>query len=125
MSLATTLNKVQQFWDLANRRQWPEFAELLHPELVYLVPQTRERVEGREGFVNFFSTWPGDWNAKVDIQIADAARAVTTIDFVDETGTVTGISFFEFNDGLISKIVDYWPDSYEPPARVSPFVQRY
>jgi len=116
---------VQQFWDLANQRQWPEFSALLHPAIVYLVPQTRERVRGREGFVNFFSTWPGAWNAKVDIQIADNARAVTTIDFEDETGTVTGISFFEFTNGLISKIVDYWPEPYTPPARVSPFVERY
>lgn len=116
---------VQQFWDLANQRQWPEFSALLHPDLVYLVPQTRERVRGRAGFVNFFSTWPGEWKAKVDIQIADTARAVTTIDFVDETGTVTGISFFEFTDGLVSKVVDYWPEPYTPPARVSPFVERY
>ena len=98
---------------------------MLHAEVVYMVPQTRERVCGRDGFVDFFATWPGDWTVHVDIQLADEKHAVTRFDFIDESGTTTGITFFEFTQGLISKIVDYWPSSYEPPPRQSSFVERY
>ena len=28
------------------------------PRMTYHVPQTRERAEGREGFVDVFRTWP-------------------------------------------------------------------
>ncbi len=120
-----TEQTVHSFWQLANQRQWPKFAKLLHPNVVYMVPQTRERVRGREGFVDFFATWPGDWAVQVDIQIADDRQAVTTFQFIDEHGTQTGITFFELSEGLISKIVDYWPTAYEPPPRVSAYVERY
>jgi hypothetical protein len=32
--------------------------------------------------------------------------------------------FFEFSDDLIARVTDYWPESYEPPVRVSKFVER-
>ncbi len=116
---------IHRFWQLANQRQWSDFATLLHPKVIYTVPQTRERVCGCDGFVDFFATWPGNWTVHVNVQIADDKQAVTRFDFVDESGTVTGMSFFEFADGLITKIVDYWPDSYEPPPRLSSHVERY
>lgn len=119
------IHTIQRFWQLANQRQWAAFAELLHSQVVYLIPQTRERVRGREAFVNLFATWPGNWTVQVDVQLADTRQAVTRFDFTDESGTVTGITFFEFTDGLIAKIVDYWPSAYDPPPRVSPNIERY
>ncbi len=115
---------VQRFWATANARDWSAFGALLHPTLLYRVPQTRELVRGRDGLVDVFSTWPGDWTAQVQTLVADRDRAVSTIEFLVGSDTMTGISFFDFDSGLISRITDYWPSPYEPPARLSRWIER-
>ena len=92
--------------------------------VVYLVPQTRERGEGAAALVDIFRTWPGDWAAEVQTLIADDTRAVCTVRFVVGDIAETGISFFEFEGGLIRSVTDYWPSAYEPPPRVSVHLKR-
>jgi hypothetical protein len=116
---------IRRFWSTANEWQWDQFAALLHLELLYRVPQTRECVRSRDGFVDFFRTWPGEWKAEITQLIADAHSAVSTITFLTEGEAMTGISFFELRDGLIYRITDYWPSPYEPAARATPYVERY
>lgn len=112
-------------WQAANARDWTCFATLLAPELIYEVPQTRERVRGSAGYLEFFRTWPGNWRADIVQLIADGQRAVTTIDFISDAGRETGISFFEVREGLISRITDYWPSAYDPPPRMTACIERY
>jgi ketosteroid isomerase-like protein len=116
---AGTRQTVERFWATANARDWPAFAELLHPDLVYRVPQTRERAEGADALVDTFRTWPGEWVVHIEQLIADAGHAVSTISFQDGEERMTGISFFDLSDGRISAITDWWPSPYEPPPRVS------
>jgi ketosteroid isomerase-like protein len=115
---------VTRFWATANARDWPAFAALLHPELLYRVPQTRERVRGREAFVDFFATWPGDWTAQVRTLIAEGSQAVTEIEFLVDGQAMTGISFFECEAGQVRTVIDHWPEPYEPPPRVCVHVER-
>jgi len=123
----STLNEdlIRRFWATANAGDWPAFEALLSPDMVYLVPQTRERIRGREHFVEFFRTWPEAWRAEITRCIVDAQRAVTVIDFLTERGRDTGISFFELQGGLITEVCDFWPSDYEPPQRVVSAVERY
>lgn len=114
-----------QHWQAANARDWPAFAATLASEVVYEVPQTRERVRGRANYVEFFKTWPDPWRADVTSLIADEHSAVTTITFVTEQGQETGISFFEIREGLITGITDYWPAPYDPPPRMTDRIERY
>ncbi len=116
---------IQQFWNTANQRDWDSFAALLHPSFHYRVPQTRECVNGRDHFVAFFRTWPGEWNVEITQLIADAHSAVSIIQFLSDEPAMTGISFFDFRDDLICGVTEYWPDPYEPPARATPYVERY
>ncbi len=116
---------VLRHWEAANVRSWKEFAELLSPDLVYDVPQTRERIRGREGYVDFFRTWPGEWRADVVEVIAEEHKAVTVINFVTPTEQMTGITFFEVAAGKIVRVTDHWPSPYEPPPRASTYVERY
>lgn len=116
---------VRRFWSTANAANWDAFAALLSPDLVYEVPQTRERISGREGLVEFFRTWPGAWWAEVVKTVADAHSAVTVINFVTPTEQMTGITFFELREGTITRLTDYWPSDYDPPERASAVVQRY
>lgn len=121
----TTLHHlVNTHWTLANQRRWDEFSDLLDPALHYEVPQTRETIDGGAGYLDMFRTWPGAWQAHVRELVCDADKAVCIIDFVVGDETMTGISVFTVRDGLIVKVIDYWPEPYEPPPRVTPWLKR-
>lgn len=120
-----TRDLVLRHWALANARDWVGFAALLAEDVVYEVPQTRERVRGRAGYTDFFATWPQPWEARIVKCIADDAGALTVVDFVSNEPTATGLSVFEVRGGLITRITDYWPEPYEPGPRASAHVQRY
>lgn len=120
-----TRDLIRRHWALANGRDWPAFAALLAPALRYEVPQTREFIDGAEGYLDLFVTWPGDWRADVRELVCDGAKAVCRIDFIVGDQAMTGISFFTVGSvDRIERVVDYWPDPYEPPPRASRFMQR-
>lgn len=121
---------LQAFWDCSNQRNWDGLATLLHPEFVYTLPQTRERVCGAANLVEFFRTWPGDWFCQVQTLLADGAQGASTIRFVPHPGAAdgdceTGISFFTLRDGRINSIVEYWPQSYQAPPRHCTVVEHW
>lgn len=111
-------------WRLANARDWSRFSQLLHPSLLYEVPQTREYIDGGPGYLEMFRTWPGDWHATIKHLVCEESQAVCVIDFAVGADVMTGISVFAVDRGLITGVVDYWPDPYEPPARATPHMKR-
>ena len=121
----TTRELIETYWRYANARDWPAFGTLLAENIVYELPQTRERVCGRDAYVEFNATYPGPWQAEVVRVIAEDSRAVSEVAFNIGDETATGIAFFELEDGWITRIVDYWPEPYEPPARNTSRIERY
>jgi hypothetical protein len=93
----------------------------LHPDVVYELPQTRERVRGREAYLDFNITFPGDWTIQVSRVTADDVRGAAEIVL---RVRMPALVFFEFTDGLIARVTDYWPESYEPQVRISKFIER-
>jgi len=116
---------IQRYWAAANARDWASFATLHCADVVYEVPQTRERVRGLDAYLEFNQTWPGAWRAHVLQVIAQEQQGMSVIDFVVNGQSATGISVFELRDGLIARITDYWPEPYEPPARNTARIERY
>jgi hypothetical protein len=74
--------------------------------------------------LDFNITFPGDWTIEVVRVIADDVRAAAEIVLRIDSQVMPALVFFEFTDGLIVRITDHWPESYEPPLRVSKFVER-
>jgi hypothetical protein len=69
---------------------------------------------------------PGDWHVAVDRIVAGDQDAASVIRFTGADGTQPGLTFFDFGeDGLITRITDYWPDPYEPPASRAGLTERY
>ena len=117
---------IERHWSTANDRDWDAFAALLEPDLLYEVPQTRERIRGADGYLDFFRTWPGDWRVRILRLVCEPGSAACLVDFTDGGGTMTGISFFRLSArNRIAQVTDYWPEPYEPPPRASRFVERY
>ncbi|HEV7761039.1 MAG TPA: nuclear transport factor 2 family protein, partial [Acidimicrobiales bacterium] len=55
---------VAAFADRLERRDWVGLAELLAEDVVYEIPQTRERIRGRDRYVTFNAEYPGDWHVE-------------------------------------------------------------
>lgn len=119
---------VETYWTAADARDWDTFATTLADEVLYDLPQTRERIRGKERYVRFNREYPGDWRVRVERVVADregqqaAARTLFTVGPQE----LHAIHFFTFDEeGRISGITDFLPEPYEPPAGREHLVERY
>ncbi|MEU9057951.1 nuclear transport factor 2 family protein [Streptomyces sp. NPDC048430] len=119
---------VEAYWAAADARDWGAFADTLADDVVYELPQSRERILGKERYVRFNQEYPGDWHVRIERIVADGEgrqAAVRTLVTVGPEET-HAIHFFTFDaDGRISGVTDFWPEPYEPPAGRAHLVERY
>jgi SnoaL-like domain len=98
-------------------RDWDAAAELLAADVVYLAPQTRERVVGRDALITYMRGYPGDWHLAVVRVIATDSEVTVVLDARIGDEPLVSIALFDVDaDGLITTMTDYWPESYERPA---------
>jgi hypothetical protein len=123
---------VETYWATAEARDWTGFEATLAEDVVYDLPQTRERIRGRADFLRFNREYPADWHLRVERIIADAphapgaAQAVTWCHFTVGLEQMHAITFFTADaQGRISTITDFWPEPYEPPTGREHLVERY
>ncbi len=130
---------VERFIATLEARDWEGWAGLLHPDVVYEIPQSRERIRGRDRYLRFNQEYPGDWHLRTKVVVADEEHGVAWFEWrsdgrpdegsADEgsadEGSADGMAFFEFADGLITRVTDFWPEPYEPPAGREHLVERW
>ena len=117
---------INRFIETLEARDWEEWASLLHPEVVYELPQTRERIRGRDRYLQFNQEYPGDWHLHLKVSIADNGDGVAWFLWeVDGSEPGDGMAFFTFSDGLITSVTDFWPEPYEPPSGREHLVERW
>jgi hypothetical protein len=121
------LSTIAAYVARAEARDWDAFDALIHPEVVYEIPQSRERLTGRERLRAFNTAYPGDWHLALAESYADDTGGVGRLDWRIGGGpTDTAIAFFRFDRaGLITRITDWWPEPYEPPAGREHLVERW
>lgn len=121
-----TRQLVRDYVDSAERRDWTRFAGLLAEDVVYEMPQTRERVRGRSAYLRFNQEYPGDWHLRVRRIVADGHFAAAWLDTrVGEQQQDACVWFEVTADGLIGRVTDYWPDPYEPPPGREHLTERW
>ncbi len=123
-AVAAVERLVERYWSALEARDWAALAATLAEDVVYELPQTRERVRGRDAYLDFNATFPGDWHIRPQRLVAGAAGAVGKILLQDGEERLTAITFFEVAEGRIVRLEEYWPEPYEPPARASRSVER-
>ena len=96
-------------------RDWDAFGTVLSEDLMYEMPQTRERISGRDKYLRFNREYPADWTCTVTRLIADRTTAAGSMNFTVGDQELVGLVYFELHDGLINRITDFWPEPYEPP----------
>ncbi|MFI6486778.1 nuclear transport factor 2 family protein [Streptomyces sp. NPDC050564] len=123
----TDLRKtVERFWAAAEARDWAAFSDTLAEDVEYTLPQTRERIRGRERYVEFNREYPGDWHLTVERVTAEPDQVVTWSHFTVGLDEMYAISFFTGDgSGRIASVTDFWPEPYEPPAGRDHLTERY
>jgi SnoaL-like protein len=117
---------VEAYWAAADARDWSAFEELLADDVVYELPQTRERVRGRDAYVRFNAEYPGDWHVHVERIVGDEGLAASWTRFDVDGSEAPGLCFFDVDEtGRIARITDFWPEPYEPPSGRSHLVERF
>src|SRR5262245_53433462 len=113
---ADTRRVASEYVERLERRDWPGVTALLDENVVYEMPQTRERIRGRPAFMRFNTADPGDWHLTVRRVVADGRFAALWLDTHVGKERQDACVWLELSgDGLITRVVDYWPDPYEPP----------
>ena len=106
-------------------RDWDAWAGLLDPDVIYEIPQSRERIRGRDRYLRFNQEYPGDWHLRPKVTIADERHGVVWFEWQLDGRIDDGMAFFEFADGLITRVTDFWPEPYEPPPGREHLVERW
>jgi hypothetical protein len=106
-------------------RDWNAWAGLLHPAVVYEIPQSRERIRGRDRYLRFNQEYPGNWHLRPKVTIADERHGVAWFEWLLDGRADDAMAFFEFADGLITRVTDFWPEPYQPPPGREHLVERW
>ncbi|WP_432014988.1 nuclear transport factor 2 family protein [Streptomyces cucumeris] len=117
---------VETYWATAQARDWRAFGATLADDVRYELPQTRERVVGRDGVVRFNAEHLGEWSLEVERVVADSTQAVSWVRFTMDEEETQGISFFTTApDGRIQTVTDFWAAPYEPPLEREQMAERF
>lgn len=115
-----------QFIVLLEARDWEGWSALLHADVVYELPQSRERIRGRDHYLRFNRDYPGDWHLTAKVVLADEAHGAVWFGSTVDAGEADGVVFLSFDaDGLITQVTDFWPEPYDPPPGREHLVERW
>ena len=125
----STRDLAERFVASLEARDWDGWVATMQPDVVYEVPQSRERIRGRDRYLQFNREFPGDWHLSPAVTVADDDHAVVVFRWrvgdAEEQEEQEAIVVFGFRDGLIATVTDFWPDPYEPPPGREHLTERW
>jgi hypothetical protein len=107
--VADTKALVEAFANRLDRRDWTGLAELLDPDVVYEIPQTREHIRGRDRYVTFNAEYPGDWRIEPLVVLGDDRRGSLLFRWSLGGEPSLAVAFFEAEGDRITKVTVFWP----------------
>ena len=125
MSANSAKEIVNEFWRLMSTNDFYSVTAVLSPNFVMEWPQTRERICGAENFARMNAEYPahGQWQFTINRLVDGEAEAVSDVSVTDGVQSARVISFFTVDQGKILRLVEFWPDPYEPPANRAHLVE--
>ena len=113
-----TRTVAERYFATLNARAWPDFSALLTDDVRYELPQTSERITGRDDYLRFNQEYPGDWQLHVTRLLADGTSASASLLCTIGGQQLVAVVFLELRDGLVARVTDFWPEPYDaPPGR--------
>jgi hypothetical protein len=117
---------VEEFWRLMASNDFQSVKAVLSHDFVLEWPQTSERIRGADNFALMNAAYPsnGTWSFELNRIVVSNGEAVTDTNVTDGEMSARAISFFNVECGLVTKIVEFWPEPYDPPFDRSEYVER-
>ena len=112
----STVALVRSYVELLEARDWAGVTEVLSPDVVYRMPQTREVVRGRDAYLRWNQEYPDGWHLRLVEAYGDDSGGAARLDVTFGDDQVPALVFVRVRDGLLAEITDFWPTSYDPPA---------
>jgi ketosteroid isomerase-like protein len=115
--MSSTADIIQEFWRLMATNDFGSVSGVLSDDFVLEWSQSKERIRGAHNFARMNAEYPaaGAWRFTINRLVAVEGEGVTDVTVTDGVRTDRAISFFTVERGRITKIVEYWPDSYPAP----------
>ena len=109
---------IAEFWRRMAANDFAAAGALLGPDFVLEWPQSRERIRGAARFIQMNAEYPahGPWQFTVQRIVGGNGEGVSDVEVTDGVQKARAISFFTLSEGKITRLVEYWPDPYDPPA---------
>ncbi|PCE23261.1 polyketide cyclase [Paraburkholderia acidicola] len=122
----TAVHVVQAFWRLMATNNFHSVAAVLADDFVLEYPQSKERIRGAANFVQFNAQYPaqGTWIFTINRIVGNEQEAVSDVLVTDGVQHARAVSFFTVEHGKIVRMVEFWPEPYEPPFDRPQFVER-
>lgn len=107
---------VREFWRLMASNDFHAVRAVLAPQFVMEWPQSGERIRGPERFCQMNAEYPshGRWQFRINRLVASGDSVVTQVSLGDGVQAAEPISFFTVQDGLITRLLEYWPEPFAP-----------
>jgi hypothetical protein len=123
---SSAVEVVLEYWRLMGTNDFAGVEAVLAREFVLEWPLSRERIRGAERFALMNAEYPahGRWSFTVNRLVAGQSEAVSDVTVTDGVQTARVISFFEVSSDKITRLVEFWPEPYEPPANRAHLVER-
>ena len=112
----STRDLALKYWEAMETNDFAAVGPLLSDDFVLDWPMSNERIVGRENLAAMNTAYPAEglWTFRVESVVADDASAVTDVVIMNVGVEQRCITFFTYAEGLICKIVEYYPDPTEP-----------
>jgi ketosteroid isomerase-like protein len=116
--MTETTELIRAYVERLEARDWDGFAAVLHPDVVYRMPQSREVVRGRDAYLRWNQEYPDVWHLRLAEVYGDPTGGAARLDVDDsrESGPITALVFFRVADGQVREVTDWWPEPFDPPA---------
>ena len=114
----TAVDVVREFWRLMATNDFAAVGAVLGDDYVLDWPQSKERIRGRDRFVQMNAAYPahGRWRFTVNRLFGSGAEVVSDVSVTDGVQHGRALSFFTIADGRIVRQVEFWPEPYEAAA---------
>jgi len=111
------LELARKYWERMNTNDFRSVGLLISDEFFLDWPQSNERIRGRDNLATMNEQYPanGRWQFTVNRIVGNDSEAVSDVSVTDGTQKARVISFFKVEKGMISRMVEYWPDDFAAP----------
>ena len=115
--------QARQFWEHVGSARFGLAEAMFVPDAVIDWPVTRERLTTPREWARINEVYAGRWLAEVQSVYGNQPWVLAIVNVTDGASSYLCLSCFTFENGLIRRLVEYWPEPEAPAEWRRPWVR--